>query len=102
MFSGEEIREFLLSLVSDPQERNAMAAIRALGATGDREAIAGLQRLAGSAAHESRREAAREAIRQIEAQDQTAVIRELRQRLERLEERIEAQQVEERGNRRAG
>jgi HEAT repeat protein len=100
----KEIREFLLGQVNDPQERNAMSAIRALGATGDREAITGLQRLVSSGAHESRREAAREAIRQIEEQDQTAVIRELRERLDAIEKRMEAQQLEERGGamRRAG
>lgn len=85
----KEIREFLMALTDDPQERHATNAVRALAVTGDEQALGVLRRVAQSSAPEQRREAARQAIEQIEADDAPGVLRELRQRLERLEERYQ-------------
>ena len=81
-----QIREFLLDLTDDPQDRHALAAIRALGATGDKEAVAPLERLAQSSAPAGHRQAAREAIALIgEGGSSSSIVQNLRQRLERLE-----------------
>ncbi len=91
----QRIREFLVDLTDDPQERHALGAISALGATGDEEALAPLQRVADGSAPEGHRDAAREAIRRINNDDQGAALRSLRRRLDALEQRADAEQAEQ-------
>jgi aminopeptidase N len=93
-----QIRQFLVDLTGDPQERHALGAIRSLGATGDEAAIAPLQRLADGGAPEGHRRAARDAIEQIRAGGSTSsIIANLRERLRRLEEERDAERAEPRG-----
>lgn len=81
------VREFLISLLNDPETRSIDAAIGALGTLGDEEAIGALELVANSAAPPSRRSAARDAIHRIQtANGESAVIADLQARLKKLEE----------------
>ena len=92
-----DIREFLLGLADDDMTRHAASAMRALGNTGDTEAIARLQQIAGSARHDDVTSAARDAITTIRAGGADSdVLRDLRERLDRLEERYDAAKAERR------
>ena len=91
----EEVRDFLLGLADDPQERHARGAMLALGRAGDAEAIDDLRRVADSARPESVTAAARAAIRAIET-GEPDVVRSLRGRLDRLEEAFDAERAERR------
>jgi aminopeptidase N len=81
-----EIRDFLVPLLRDPQERAANAAIDALGAMGDEDAIPELERIAASSAPDDQRRRAREAIDNIRrGGGESETVRSLRQRIESLE-----------------
>lgn len=83
----KEIRDYLVSLLSDPQERSINAAINALATLGDAEAVGALELLAGSAAPADRRNAARDAIQRIRSgQGESSIISDLQARLRKLEE----------------
>ncbi|MBC8106609.1 MAG: HEAT repeat domain-containing protein [Anaerolineae bacterium] len=83
----DEARKYLLALINDPQDRPALAAIRALGELGDDAAIAELKALSQSSAKKQRREAASAAIDTIskKAPTESAKVRSLRERIEALE-----------------
>ena len=85
------------SLIHDPQQRHAVAAIRTLAALGDKEAIPPLQRLAAGSAPDALRDAATGAIRKINSGgDESSVVRDLRTRLDRLEDERDADKFEKR------
>ena len=93
----KDVREFLVGLIHDPQRRHAVAAIRTLAALGDKEAIPPLERLAAGSAPESLRDAATGAVRKINAGgDESSTVRDLRRRLDRLEDERDADQFEKR------
>ena len=93
----KQIREFLADLTDDPQDRHALGAIRTLGAMGDEQAVAPLQRVAEGSAPQGHREAARQAIQQInEGGSASSLVRDLRERLERLEDARDAERAEQR------
>ena len=93
----KDIREFLVGLIHDPQQRHAVAAIRTLAALGDKEAIPPLERLATGSAPDALRDAATGAIRKINAGgDESATVQDLRRRLDRLEDERDADQFEKR------
>ncbi|CAN5482780.1 hypothetical protein BH09PLA1_BH09PLA1_02030 [soil metagenome] len=87
MDEKDAARKYLLALISDPQDRPALAAIRALGELGDEAAIADLKSLSQSSAATARREAASSAIDSIskKAPTESAKVRSLRERIEALE-----------------
>ena len=97
----EDVRDFLLNLADDPQERHARGAMLALGRTGDNEAVDALRRVADSARPESVTDAARDAVTAIETGD-PEVVRTLRDRLDRLEEAFNAERAERREKAREG
>ena len=97
----EQVRDFLLNLADDPQERHARGAMLALGRTGDAEAVDALRRVADSARLESVTDAARDAVTAIETGD-PEVVRTLRDRLDRLEEAFDAERAERREKAREG
>ena len=97
----EDVRDFLLDLADDPQERHARGAMLALGRTGDKEAVDALRRVADSARLESVTDAARDAVTAIETGD-PEVVRALRDRLDRLEEAFDAERAERREKAREG
>ena len=83
----KEVREFLVGLLSDPNDRVIEAALAALGEMGDKEAIPALEAFAAGCARPERRAEAREAIDSIRKDTgETEVIRDLRERVRRLEE----------------
>ena len=93
----KQVREFLVGLIHDPQQRHAVAAIRTLAALGDKEAIPPLQRLANGSAPDALRDAATGAIRKINAGgDESSTVQDLRRRLDRLEDERDADQFEKR------
>jgi aminopeptidase N len=82
----DEPRKFLLGLVNDPQDRAAVAAIRALGELGDEKAIGELKTIADGSAPQQQRDAARSAIDAINKKSgETATVKSLRERIESLE-----------------
>jgi aminopeptidase N len=82
----DDVRKFLLPMIHDPIDRAAGAAIRALGELGDEKAVDELQRFAESSADEHLRKDAREAIDAIHKKTgESATVKDLRQRIERLE-----------------
>ncbi|MCA9243642.1 MAG: HEAT repeat domain-containing protein [Phycisphaerales bacterium] len=89
-YQTERVRRFLLGLLEDRDERVVGAAIGALGALGSVEAIDELQAYAGGAAPDSLRKRARDAIKRIR-DDETgsAALQSLRDRVAKLEERME-------------
>jgi HEAT repeat protein len=80
-------RKYLLGLTSDPQERAAITAIRALGELGDDAAVPELESLAQSSAPRRFRDTARSAIDAIEkkAPTESAKLKSLRERIEAIE-----------------
>ena len=93
----KDVREFLVGLIHDPQQRHAVAAIRTLATLGDKEAIPPLQRLADGSAPDALRDAATGAIRKINTGgDESATLQDLRRRLDRLEDERDADQFEKR------
>lgn len=79
-------RDFLVSLLNDPQDKTAEAAPGALGTLGDDEAVGPLEALAGGAAREELRRLARDAIDAIHRQSgESDVVRDLRARIATLE-----------------
>jgi aminopeptidase N len=82
----EKARKFLVSLLNDPQDRSAVAAIRALGAMGDEAAVPDLQRVADGSARKQHRDEAKSAIDSINrGAGESATVRSLRERIESLE-----------------
>ncbi len=76
----------LIELLNDEQDRSASAATRALGEIGDAKALPALQRLVDSAVSEDVKTRTRSAIDAISrAGGESAVIRDLRRRIELLE-----------------
>ncbi len=86
----DRIRGFLLDLLDDPHENAVGAAISALGALGDTEAIDELESYAEGAAPADLRRRARNAIEKIRANEsESEALRSLRERVASLEEKLE-------------
>ncbi|MGH7176362.1 MAG: M1 family aminopeptidase [Tepidisphaeraceae bacterium] len=86
MDKKDEARDFLVALLGDPQNRAIDSAIRALGDLGDERAIPALQAFVGGSALDYQRTAARESIDAISKRNgETAALRDLRTRVEKLE-----------------
>lgn len=98
------VRQALLRLLDNPRPTTRTAALSALGALGDRDAIEPLEVFAYTSKEEDEQKAARSAIKAINDQDaQTAAVKDLRQevrevtearddlikRLEKIEERLD-------------
>src|SRR5205823_5647851 len=82
----DDVRKFLLPLIHDPIDRAAEAAIRALGELGDEKPVDELQNFADSAAKKDLRQRARDAIDKIQKKtSESATVKDLRERIERLE-----------------
>lgn len=80
------VREALIKLLADPQERARNNAIDALGKLGDEKAVADLQRLANSAADQPTRDRVRRAIEAINKRTgESSAVKDLRERVEKLE-----------------
>jgi HEAT repeat protein len=81
-----DVRKFLVGLIDDPQDRAAVAAIRALGEIGDEKAIDDLRKFADSAAKERLHRETRGAIDRITKHNgESSALKDLRQRVESLE-----------------
>ena len=79
------IREFLLSMVDDPERRPRRAAIAALGALADPEALDALARIRDGSAAEEFRDEAEAAIKRIRSdQEELEAVRSLGRELEEL------------------
>ncbi len=82
-----DVRRFLEPLLNDPQDKPANSVPGALGRLGDADAIAALQAFADGAADDGRRRRARSAIDTLNReQGDSEVIRDLRERIDRLEQ----------------
>ena len=103
------VRQALLRLLENPSASTRTAALNALGALGDRDAIEPLETFAHTAKEEDEQEAARSAIKAINEQDaQTAAVKDLRdevrevtksrddliERLEKIEKRLDDNEKE--------
>jgi aminopeptidase N len=84
--SKDEIRELLVKLTRDPQDRAARSAVSALGELGDPKAVPALQKLADSASSDEIKHRARAAITAIhEKWGESTQVKSLRERIEALE-----------------
>ena len=92
----QQIRDFLLNMADDPMPRFAVQAMRAVGSTGDNEAIGDLEKIAGSARREDVKEAAQQAIATIrDGGSGPDALRDLRRRLDQLEQSADAEAAEQ-------
>ena len=86
----DKVRDFLLSTINDSHFRVASAALTALGDLGDEKAIPALETFASGSAPEEQRESARKAIDAIRQKTgESAVVKDLKDRLDKLEKKLE-------------